>query len=177
MKLVALAAGRRGGISAFCGSQVPPNQTSFRQPALVWTSIQTHGHAIKWRRCRRRKQWKKEQPPPKSGFHRRYMCTLGWSQTKPGVGSLVSTIHSLHRSCSKSSSPHDFRPKTQTAMKHWNSQSIQTTTSRKWTMFVKDRAGHLAYVGDLLCTSFLIIISDRDDVHLDTEIHMGKLHP
>ena len=45
------------------------------------------------------------------------------------------------------------------------------------TMFVKDRAGHLAYVGDLLCTSFLIIISDRDDVHLDTEIHMGKLHP
>ena len=36
--------------------------------------------------------------------------------------------------------------------------------------------GHLVYVGDLLCTSFLIIISDRDDVHLDTEIHMGKLH-
>ena len=34
MKLVALAAGRRGGISAFCGSQVPPNQTSFRQTSF-----------------------------------------------------------------------------------------------------------------------------------------------
>ena len=30
------AAGRRGGIAAFCGKQVPPNQTSSGKVYLVW---------------------------------------------------------------------------------------------------------------------------------------------
>ena len=39
------AAGRRGGIAAFCGKQVPPNQTSSGKVYLVWiwSQFQSNG--------------------------------------------------------------------------------------------------------------------------------------